>query len=482
MIKYNRKQLESKIYGCWLGKNIGGTMGTPYEGRKAMLDIKGFVTKPGEVLPNDDLDLQLIWLMAAEIEGLTKLDANILAEYWASFIPANWNEYGVGKNNLKAGFMPPLSGEYENEMWKDSNGAWIRSEIWACMAPGFPNIAAKYAFADACIDHGVAEGTYAEIFTACLESYAFFESDIRKLVELALARIPADCEVAKCVKLVLENYDKGVDYREVREMLVKDFKDEDWFQAPENVAYVVIGLMYGEGDFKKTMIYAINCGDDTDCTGATVGAILGIVYGRDGIPSDWAEYLGDNIVTVAIDRTNIAHLMPKTCTELTDRVMKMIPSMFKAYGIDMEYTDGETDISDEKAQNTLVGIEKKLFARLPYSYDGPDNMCVGSIVEFFEKPSISEGESIKVRIRFFNKVYDQRHLNIKVILPESWTCSPYKRDVYLNQQIYHMPAEGYAWEITLTAGERVEPMNRAIVQVTVPGRPTTLLIPITIAG
>ena len=109
-------------------------------------------------------------------------------------------------------------------------------------------------------------------------------------------------------------------------------------------------------------------------------------------------------------------------------------------------------------------------------------MCVGSIVEFFEKPSISEGESIKVRIRFFNKVYDQRHLNIKVILPESWTCSPYKRDVYLNQQIYHMPAEGYAWEITLTAGERVEPMNRAIVQVTVPGRPTTLLIPITIAG
>ena len=198
MIKYNRKQLESKIYGCWLGKNIGGTMGTPYEGRKAMLDIKGFVTKPGEVLPNDDLDLQLIWLMAAEIEGLTKLDANILAEYWTSFIPANWNEYGVGKNNLKAGFMPPLSGEYENEMWKDSNGAWIRSEIWACMAPGFPNIAAKYAFADACIDHGVAEGTYAEIFTACLESYAFFESDIRKLVELALARIPADCEVFRC--------------------------------------------------------------------------------------------------------------------------------------------------------------------------------------------------------------------------------------------------------------------------------------------
>ncbi len=265
-------------------------------------------------------------------------------------------------------------------------------------------------------------------------------------------------------------------------MLVKDFEEKDWFQAPENVAYVAIGLMYGEGDFKKSMIYAINCGDDTDCTGATVGAILGIVYGKEGIPADWAEYLGDSIVTVAIDRTNIAHLMPKTCTELTDRVMKMIPFMFKAHGIDMEYTDGETDISDEKAQNTLAGIEKKLFSRTPYSYDGPDNMCVESIVEFFEKPTISEGESLKVRIRFFNKVYDQRHLHIKVILPESWSCSPYKRDIYLNQQVYHEPVQGHSWEITFTAGEKVEPMNRPIVQVTVPGRPTTLLIPIIIAG
>lgn len=482
MIKFNKKQLENKIYGCWLGKNIGGTMGTPYEGKRQMLDISGFVTKPGEVLPNDDLDLQLIWLMAAENEGLIKLNGNILSEYWVSFIPAHWNEYGCGKCNLKAGFLPPLSGEYENERWKDSNGAWIRSEIWACLAPGFPNIAAKYAFADASIDHGMAEGTYAEIFTACLESYAFFESDIRKLIELALNRIPADCKVAQKVRFVLECYDKGVDYREVRNELTKDLTDEGWFQAPENVAYVVIGLMYGEGDFKKSMIYAINCGDDTDCTGATVGAVLGIIKGKDGLPADWCEYLGDNIVTVAIDRTNIANRMPKTCTELTDRVIKLIPSMFKAYDIDMEYTDGETDISDENAQATLSGIEKKLFDRMPYSYDGPDNMGVASIVEFFEKPTISEGESLKVRIRFFNKAIDQRHLFIKVLLPESWTCSPYKRDVYLNQQSYHSPEDGYHWEITLTAGERVEPINRAVVQVTIPGRPTTLYIPIIIAG
>lgn len=483
MIKINKEMLTDKIHGCWLGKNIGGTMGTPYEGKREMLDIDGFKTKPGEVLPNDDLDLQLIWLHAAEQEGLHKLSANILAEYWVSFIPAHWNEYGVGKCNLKAGFLPPLSGEFGNEDWKNSNGAWIRSEVWATMAPGFPNIAAKYAFMDACVDHGIAEGTHAEVFTATLESYAFFESDIRKLIELGLSRIPEECEVAKKIRFVIECYDKGIDYREVRELLVKDFKKNlDWFQAPCNVAFVAIGLLYGEGDFKKSMIYAINCGDDTDCTGATVGAILGIVYGKKGIPEDWAAYLGDNLVTVAIDRTSIGAHIPKTCTELTERILDMIPFMFKANGIKMEYTDGESDISDASAHKVLSGIEHKLFARMPYSYDGPDCVVFDSIVEFFDKPQIQSGESLKVQVRFFNKLYDQRHLNIKLHLPEGWSCSPYKHSLHMNKECYHEISEGHAWEVTITAGEHVDAMNRAILEVTSCGRPTNVMIPIIIAG
>ena len=58
VIKFNRERLYDKIYACWIGKNIGGTMGTPYEGSRALNDISGFVTPPGEPLPNDDLDLQ----------------------------------------------------------------------------------------------------------------------------------------------------------------------------------------------------------------------------------------------------------------------------------------------------------------------------------------------------------------------------------------------------------------------------------------
>ncbi len=87
--------------------------------------------------------------------------------------------------------------------------------------------------------------------------------------------------MARSVRLVMAEHQKGTPWQEVRELLVKDSEDLGWFQAPANVAYVVLGLLYGACDFKKSMILAINCGDDTDCTGAMVGATLGIMYGME---------------------------------------------------------------------------------------------------------------------------------------------------------------------------------------------------------
>ena len=124
MLKLNRNELNDKIYACWIGKNIGGTLGGPYEGKKMVLDCKGFTTEPGVPLPNDDLDLQLIWLKAMREVGPRHLDCSTLGTYWLEYITPCWNEYGVAKSNMKNGLMPPLSGQFENK-WKHSNGAWF---------------------------------------------------------------------------------------------------------------------------------------------------------------------------------------------------------------------------------------------------------------------------------------------------------------------------------------------------------------------
>ena len=477
-IKLNKKEYENKILGCWIGKNIGGTMGAPYEGKREVQDISGFNSPKGEPLPNDDLDLQLVWLTAMENVGARALNANVLADYWLTYITPHWNEYGVGKSNLSMGLLPPLSGEFNNA-WKNSNGAWIRSEIWACLAPGVPNAAVKYAIMDASVDHGLAEGTYAEMFTAALESMAFFESDIRTLIEKALTFIPNGCRVARSVKLVLDSYDNKIPWREVRELLVKDSADLGWFQAPANVGFTALGLLYGEGDFKNSLIYAIDCGDDTDCTGATCGAVLGIIMGADKIPDDWKEYIGDRIFTVCINGS-YSPRMPKTCTELTKRVIKAMPEVLAAYGAELEFTDGDSFVNAEEAAQILNGYAERVISRNPNSFEIPSLSHSSAVVEYENDPVVKPNTPFKVKITVKNHRKDAFHYQFTVGLPEGWTAE-YPRTC-ANAYTDLCGGGISVWEMTINVGERVEPVNRISVMISTQAHAAPIMVPIVLLG
>lgn len=481
-IKLNRKELADKIYACWVGKNIGGTIGAPYEGTYDFLDVKGFASEKGEPLPNDDLDLQLVWLRAMQHVGPSAVTANILAEYWMTCITPHWNEYGTGKANIRQGLLAPMCGEYKNDAWKHSNGAWIRSEIWACLAPGFPNIALKYAIMDSSIDHGMGEGTYAEIFTAALETIAFVETDIRKIIEMALTYIPEDCRVSQCVRKVIEEYDKKTNYREVREMLIKMTEDLGSFQAPANIGYVTIGLMYGEGDFKKSVIYAVNCGDDTDCTGATVGAFLGIFGGTKAIPADWQEYIGDRIVPICIN-ASYRRIIPKTCTELTQWVMDTIPSVFKAHEIYMEYTDGEKECDKEWALNYkhyYDAMPQDYFKNSPYSFTYTNNISGSVTVDFGKEPVIKPGEEFEIKYTIENKLSENYNADVKIFLPDGWTAS-YNRSIHVSKSTRYT-SKYTTCSFTITAGETVMPKNDLIIHITSSARALPFTIPVTLLG
>jgi len=482
MIKLNRDTLKDKIYACWVGKNIGGTMGTPYECTQELLDIQGFSTPAGSALPNDDLDLQLIWLKALEERGASGINANVLGEYWLNYIPPHWNEYGIGKGNMKAGLLPPLSGEYKNSAWKNSNGAWIRSEIWACTAPGCPDVAIKYALADACIDHGMSDGTYAELFTAALQSAAFVVQDREELINIGLSKIPADCRVAQSVNIVVNAYKNGIDWKDARNQVLKDSENGlGWFQAPANVAYTILGLLYGEGDFKKSMILAINCGDDTDCTAATLGALFGIMYGTKVIPEDWKAHIGDNIVTVAIDRGSCWGL-PENCTKLTERVLALAPSVLKAGFANVIIYDGEDEIPQADIPPLKDGTYAKELCATPAYSNTFDFIFAHAVVDYGKEPVIDECGSFDLKVSFKNHFPDPKHLQLRWILPEGWSVTGGRKQLYLEHDTLRMPRKEAVINVTITANEVVAPMNRLVLEVTSPGRPTVGLIPIILLG
>lgn len=467
----NREELRNKIYGCWLGKNIGGTLGGPYEGTTDVLDVQGYVTPKGEPLPNDDLDLQLVWLKAIQDRGARGVNNRVLGEYWINFIPPHWNEYGICKSNMKAGVVPPLSGEYHNP-WKHSNGAWIRSEVWACLAPGCPDIAIRYAYEDASVDHGGGEGTYAALFTAAIQSAAFVIGDRDELIKIGLSKIPADCRVARAINVVLDCHKQGKTWQQAREAVVKDSADLGWFQAPGNVAFVVIGWMYGEGDFGKSIRIATNCGDDTDCTAATLGATLGIILGKDGIPAEWIEPIGDRILTVAIDRGSAG--FPRTLAELTDHVMWQVPQMLAAYGAGVDVSDGATDISGVDP-NALAdqSAAKEIWNRSPYAATY-DFIHTRVTVDYGREPDIVLGEPFTVKVTLENAMPDSRHMELIWHLPEGWEITSSAPGHF---SLHHWPGK-VETTVEITPDAIYESTSRGILEIVAPGRPTVGLVPL----
>lgn len=497
-MKLNFKSYKDKVYACWVGKNIGGTMGGPYEGVRKTLDIQGFATKPNEVLPNDDLDLQLIWLHAVEFEGPRNITADVLGEYWLSFITGYWNEYGIARLNMERGVYPSVCGDMQND-WKHSNGAWIRTEIWATLAPAYPDLAVRYAIEDSKVDHGMGEGTYAAAFVAALESAAFVVSDIRKLIEIGLSKIPEDCRMARSVRLVLQCYDEGKTWLEARNTVLEANADigDGWFQAPSNVAYVVLGILYGGGDFKKSMITAINCGDDTDCTAGTVGSILGIMYGTDGLPKDWCEYMGDEIVTGTIN-TCLSWPRIKTCTQLTDKVVSLAPSVLRFNQMNaqtVELCDGETECAQEEIEKFGLPYGKceetdlmraSLFSMKPDTFQMKLAYAT-AIVSQVDGTGISPNEEKKIAIRIVNnvKAYGNKPnmMRIKVWLPEGFTADKTEIDV-LAPHWTPFTTDCVSEEVVIAvkAPEQVQATNKILLEIGALGRYTQAYMPVIYLG
>jgi ADP-ribosylglycohydrolase len=336
-----------KVMGCWTGKNVGGTLGAPFECKRQYNGNVTFYTQDLSAgpVPNDDLDLQIVWLTAVERYG-RNIDAAILGEYWLSYVIPNWAEYGTGKANLRAGLMPPLSGKVDN-LYRNSCGCFIRSELWACLAPGQPRLAARYAREDAVVDHAE-EGMYGEIFFAAIQSAAFVESDRDALIAVGLSYIPPQSAMARAVAEAQRCHREHVDIREARKRVhnaapgtfglqgrpLEETLSPDnegmavgtpGFDAPENVAFVILAWLYGEGDFGKSLLIANACGEDTDCTCATLGATLGILAGASGLPEKWTAPLNGKIATLCIDNTSRGIWVPADVTELTDRVVRDAP-------------------------------------------------------------------------------------------------------------------------------------------------------------
>jgi len=499
MLTLNFDDYRDKVLACWLGKNIGGTLGAPFEWKRQVNDVS-FYTQDlgGEPLPNDDLDIQLLWLVALENHGVD-IDAHTLAEYWCGFVTPHWSEYGTGKINMRSGLVPPLCGSWGNA-FKHSCGAFIRSEIWACIAPARPDLATHYAREDAILDHGDGEGTYAEVFCAAMESAAFVVDNLRTVIDIGLSYIPENCGVAHAVRTAIACHEQEMDWQDARDEILRQHRGGSFmrgldrtspadrekgfaegqhgYDVPSNIAILVYGLLYGGDDFDRMICTTVNMGEDTDCTGATAGSVYGILHGTAGIPQKWIDPIGRGIKTIAINTGDMQGRVPHTVDELTDRTARVAQQVLlrgQHSPVILSHTT-PTDLQELKVEQLY---SRDHGAALQASLTGPlfrfDWFEV--FLDYGSDPIIRTGEPRTLRIDVRTRMHIQGNLNYRWHLPETWTVTPGPVGM-----VHVLPSRlgggDSAVDFTFTAERIGTPTTRCILELTQDGRPDAMIVPV----
>jgi hypothetical protein len=241
--------------------------------------------------------------------------------------------------------------------------------------------------------------------------------------------------------------------------------------------------MYGEGDFKKSILYAVNCGDDTDCTAGTVGAILGIMGGTKAIPEDYKAFVGDGIATMSINGSYY-WLIPKTCSELTQRVYKLVPNIMEANAVEFEFTDEDIE-PKEDFMPYYKGKALEVLERSKYSYKVDTYRQYSVVVEFDKHPRVKSGDERKITLTFEanHKLGETRKFKLKIKEPSGWKIGDYQKTVSVDYPQHPHGLKGMTKiEFAVTVGEDVDAVNRIYVEATTETIPYPMIIPIVLLG
>jgi ADP-ribosylglycohydrolase len=82
---------------------------------------------------------------------------------------------------------------------------------------------------------------------------------------------------------------------------------------------VVAALLWGEGNYEKTIGYSVMAGMDTDCNGATVGSIVGMINGAKNVPTHFTDPISDTLCTGIVGNAKVK------ISDLVDRTLRLIP-------------------------------------------------------------------------------------------------------------------------------------------------------------
>ncbi len=299
----SRAELMDKIRGGWLGQAVGVCYALPteFKYRSKMIPDSIQMNLTGDYLKekfnNDD-----IYVDAKCLEVIGRLGLDAPADSFAiAFANAGFRLFHANqaaRYNILNGIMPPQSGHWKNTMHADDIDFQIEADFIGLSSAGVPKAAIELAEK---VGHimNYGDAYYSGVYAAAMYSLAFLSKEEEFVVKEALNIIPPESKFHQAMSDVIAWHKQ---YRDDWKKTWHAIENSDWsydlhcpngiyapfnIDATVNMAYVLVGLLYGDGDFKKSMDIAMRCGQDSDCNSSTVGGIMGTLMGYSNIPEEW---------------------------------------------------------------------------------------------------------------------------------------------------------------------------------------------------
>jgi len=397
--------LKDKIAGGWAGKMIGVTYGAPTEFRAQGKTFEDPITwVPSDVIGSigqDDIYVQLTFMETMDKYGMNAPAKKYLELFAKAGYPL-WHANAQARKNYFDGIYPPQSGQPEFNLHADDIDFQIEADYIGFICPGMPNTAS--AIADK-IGHimNYGDGLYGGIFVAALYAEAYFNNDIPKIIDKALLSLPSESDYYKIVKdvIVLHNH-YPADWRKAWKELESKWGKVNICEAGKtfnidaklNGAFIIMGLLYGDGDIDKTMEIATRCGQDSDCNPSNAAAVLGIIKGLSGLPApyqDAVKAMGDSLFS------NTSYSFNKA----VDQTMKYAQQLVSQNG--GKVTDKDLQIKIQKPEpakleisfpNLVFDKQSDVFADEGWSFKGKWDNYVNWDKKNQSKYSSTKGDEI----------------------------------------------------------------------------------------
>lgn len=298
-------EYRDKMAAGWIGQMAGVSVGQPIEVKYngPVAPLSAILRKQGdasqlwwpaminEAFKQDDLYVEMTFLSTLSIYGLDVRPARCGIAFANSAYPL-WYANRAGRTNLRRGIAPPDSGHPKFSKECNEIDYQIEADFTGLISPGCPDavIALGEKFGRL-MNYG--DGVWAGQFIGGMYAEAYFTTNREQIVRAGLACIPPQSSYYKVVDFVLGRWLDGRTWEKAHERVVS-LQYQGWmpelkdvFDCRLNGAFVVIGLLWGEGDPEKTIEIAARCGHDADCNASSAAGVVFTMLGRSKLDPKW---------------------------------------------------------------------------------------------------------------------------------------------------------------------------------------------------